>query len=242
MGFNFKMFYEIDSFPTGSVDLECLYQGAMLRSQLLVTLYKSAIADNPELNSNQIFTAADISEINLSRKTTRLVTQFDNACSENELMDITSHYCMRLAACVKKDTRHLLLVAETLLFSIRYTNMDADAMSQFLLQHKSKELFKKLSISTKEELNALSKAICNKDTKYSVTMPWTCVLDLVRSRAVTLNNGNAHLPCTYILQASLDHFSNELHKGLNSAKLAYKTGKNTTSTREVLLISQCNFQ
>ena len=231
------MFYESDSFPTGSVDLECLYQGAMLRSQLLVKLYKSAIADNPELNSNQTFTAADISEISLSQKTTRLVTKFDNACSENELMDITSHYCMRLAACVKKDTRHLLLVAETLLFSIRYSNMDADAISKFLLQHKSKELFKKLSISTDEELNALSKAIYNKDTKYSVMMPWTCVLDLVRSRTITLDSGNAFLPCTYILQASLDHFSNELLKGLNSAKLAYKTGKK--SAHEVLLISHC---
>ena len=227
MGLGFrKMFYETNSLPTGSVDLECLYQGAMLRSRLLVTLYKSAIADNPELHSNPTFTAADISEINLSRETTRLVAQFDNACSENELMDITSHYCMRLAACVKKDTRHLLLVAETLLFSIRYTNMDTDTLSQFLLQHKSKELFKQLPISTKEELNVLSKAIYDKDTKCSIVIPWTCVLDLVRSRTVTLDNGNAHVPCTYLLQASLDHFCSELCKGLNSAKLAYRTGKN----------------
>ena len=220
------MFYEADSLPTGSVDLECLYQGTMLRSQLLVSLYKSAIADNPELHSNPTFTAADISEINLSRKTTRLVAQFDDACSENELMDITSHYCMRLAACVKKDTRHLLLVAETLLFSIRYNNMDADSLSHFLLQHKSKRLFKKLPISTKEELNVLSKAICDKDTKYSVTIPWTCVLDLVCSRTVTLDSGDARIPCTYLLQASLDHFCSELRNGLNSAKLAYRTGKN----------------
>lgn len=221
------MFYEADSLPTGSVDLECLYQGTMLRSQLLVTLYKSAIADSPELHSNPTFiTAADISKINLSRKTTRLVAQFDDACSENELMDITSHYCMRLAACVKRDTRHLLLVAEALLFSIRYNNMDADSLSQFLLQHRSKKLFKQLPISTKEELNVLSKAIYDKDTKFSVMIPWTCVLDLVRSRTVTVDSGNAHVPCTYLLQASLDHFCSELRNGLNSAKLAYRTGKN----------------
>ena len=227
------MFYETDSLPTGSVDLECLYQGTMLRSQLLVVLYKSAIADNPELQSNPTFIAADISQINLSRNTTKLVAQFDNACSENELMDITSHYCMRLAACVRRDTRHLLLVAETLLFSIRYTDMDADALSQFLLQYKSKELFKRLPTSTKEELNVLSKAIYNKDSKYSVMIPWTCVLDLVRSRTVTLDNGNAYVPCTHLLQASLEHFCSELHEGLTSAKLAYRTGKNNLKMRSV---------
>ena len=228
-----KMFYEDDSLPTGSVGLECLYQGTMLRSQLLVTLYKSAIADNPALHSNSNFTAADISETSLSAKTRRLVAQFDDNCSENELMDVTSHYCMRLAACGRKDTRHLLLVAESLLFSIRYSNMDPDALSQFILQYKSMDLFKHLPINTPEELNILSKAIYSKDNKHSVMVPWTCVLDLVRSRTVTLDNGNAHVPCTYILQAALDHFCDQLHRGLDSAKAAYKTGKklNTLSLR-----------
>lgn len=225
MGLSFrKMFYESDSLPTGSVDLECLYQGTMLRSQLLVTLYKSAIADNPELHSNSTFAAADISQTNLSAKTKRLVAQFDSTCSENELMDVTSHYCMRLAACGRKGTRHLLLLAESLLFSIRYNKMDPDALSQFLLQHKSMDLFKHLPTSTKE-LNVLSKAICSKDNKHTVMIPWTCVLDLVRARAVTLDSGNAHVPCTYILEACLDHFSSELLKGLDSARAAYRTGK-----------------
>lgn len=221
------MFYENDSLPTGSVSLEGLYQGAMLRSQLLVTLYKSAIAKNPALHSNSNFTAADVSETNLSVKTRRLVAQFDDSCSENELMDVTSHYCMRLAACGRKATRHLLLVAESLLFSIRYSNMDPDALSQFILQHKSMDIFKNLPINTTEGLNVLSKAIYSKDNKYSVMVPWTCVLDLVRSRTVTLDSGNAHVPCTYILQAALNHFCSELRRGLDSAKAAYKTGKNS---------------
>lgn len=219
------MFYETDSLPNGSVDLECLYQGTMLRSQLIVKLYKSAVADNPELHSNSTFTAADISHTNLSGKTTRLVAQFDDTCSENSLMDITSHYCMRLAACSRKDTRHLLLVAEALLFSIRFTNMDPDALSQFLLDHKSMELFKQLPIGNNKELNVLSKAIYNKDNKHIVSVPWTCVLDLVRSRTVTLDSGNAQIPCTYLLQASLDHFCSKLREGLDSARVAYRTGK-----------------
>lgn len=219
------MFYESDSLPTGSVDFECLYQGTMLRSQLLVTLYKSAIADSPELHSNSTFTAADISQINLCQKVTKLVAQFDNTCNENELIDVTSHYCARLAACGRKETRHLLLVAESLLFHIRYTNMDRDSVSQFLLQHKSKNLFKQLPTSTKDRLDDLSKAICDKDDTCNVKLPWTCVLDLVRSRTVTLNSGTAHVPCTYILQASLDHFCDELRKGLDSARAAYRTGK-----------------
>ena len=238
------MFYEYDSLPTGSVDLECLHQGSLLRSQLLVTLYKTAITENYELHSNSMFTAADISQINLCQKATRLVSQFDSACSESGLMDVTSHYCMRLAACGRKDTRHLLLVAESLLFSIRYASMDPDAISQFLLQHKSMKLFKQLPTSSKDELNALSQAICNRNDKYYVNLPWTSMLDLVRSRSVTLNSGNAHVPCTYILQASLDHFYSELCKGLDSAKAAYKTGKNEFNYfKEIYIcIYHCNFQ
>ena len=68
--------------------------------------------------------------------------------------------------------------------------------------------------------------ICDKDNTCNVKLPWTSVLDLVRSRTVILNNGTAHIPCTYILQASLDHFCDELCKGLDSARAAYGTGKN----------------
>ena len=238
------MFYDSDSLPTGSVGLECLCQGTMLRSQLLVELYKSAVTENPALHSNSNFTAADVSETNLSVKTRRLVAQFDDNCSENELMDVTSHHCMRLAACGRKDTRHLLLVAESLLFSIRYNNMDADTLSQFILQHKSMEVFKNLPINSTEELNVLSKAIYSKDNKYSVMVPWTCVLDLVRSRTVTLDSGNAHVPCTYLQQAALDHFCSELCKGLDSAKAAYKTGKKFSFSKNMRSICtfHCDFQ
>lgn len=237
------MFYESDTLPSGSVDLECLYQGTMLRSQLLVTLYKSAIDDNPELHCNSTFSAADVSQINVNAKTRRLANQFDKTCSENEVLDVTSHYCIRLAACGRKDTRHLLLVAESLLFSIRYNKMDPDALSQFFLRHKSMDLFKHLPTSVKE-LNVLAKAICSKDNDYSVMVPWTSVVDLVRRRTVTLDSGNAHVPCTYLLQASLDHFCRELHNGLDSAKLAYRTGKNRLNFFKMRSVSvfTCDFQ
>lgn len=157
------MFYECDSLPAGSVDLECLYCGSMFRSQVLVTLYTSAVAENPMLQSS-FCDASDIVQASghVSRKAIRFLTQFEKCCNENELMDVSSHYCIRLAACGKKDTRAMVLVAECLLFSLRYANMDPSDMSQFLLKHKSKDLFKYLSINTKDRLEALSKAICKK--------------------------------------------------------------------------------
>ena len=224
-----KMFYESDSLPAGSVDLECLYRGSMLRSQLLVTLYTSAIAENPMLQSS-FYDAGDIvqASCHVSRKATRFLTQFEKTCSENELMDVSSHYCMRLAACGRKDTKVMLLIAECLLFSLRYANMDPSDMTQFLLKHKSQDLFKYLPINTKDTLDTLSKAICKKESSYTVKVPWTYALDQVSTRSVVLDNGAARVPCTYLLEACVDQYFTTLQSGLDFAKTAYSTGTECT--------------
>jgi len=219
------MLYEGDSLPAGSVDLECLYCGSMFRSQLLVLLYTSAVAENPMLQSS-FCNASDIvqASCHVSRKGTRILAQFEKCCDENELMDVSSHYCIRLAACGRKDTRVMVLVAECLLFSLRYANMDPSDMSQFLLKHKSKDLFKYLSINTKDTLDTLSKAICKKESSYVVKIPWRYALDQVSTRSVVLDDGAACVPCIYLLEACVGHYFTILQSGLDSAKTAYSTG------------------
>ena len=225
MGLEFsKMFYECDSLPAGSVDLECLYCGSMFRSQLLITLYTSAVAETPTLQPS-FCDASDIVQASghVCRKAIRFLTQFEKCCNENELMDVSSHYCVRLAAC-GKDTRAMVVVAECLLFSLRYANMDPSDMSQFLLKHKSKDLFKYLSIGTKDRLETLSKAICKKESGYIVKIPWRYALNQVSTRSVVLADGAACVPSTYLLEACVDHYFTILQSGLDSAKTAYSTG------------------
>jgi len=227
-----KMFYESGSLPARSIDLECLYRGSMLRSQILVILYNSAVAENPILQS-PLCDATDIVQAgcHVSRRATKLLAQFEKDCSDNELIDVSSHYCTRLAACGRKDTRVVLLVAECLLFSLRYTNMDPNHMSQFLLKHKSKDLFRYLPINTKDTLDTLSVAICKKDSSCIVKVPWTYSLDKVSTRSVVLDNGAASVPCTYLLEACIHDYFTILQNGIDSAKTAYTTGNHVDTDK-----------
>lgn len=132
--------------------------------------------------------------------------------------DHISHFILRLAFARTEDLRRWFITQELDLFRYRFRKESNDATNQFLLEEKLH--FEPISQTEKSDLlQNLKDCMFSKDIDQAESVdfykvPFTDVLDLVRSRRVYLKSGFAYVPRYELVSIILGIFRSQLSLAL----------------------------
>ncbi|KAJ1524527.1 hypothetical protein ONE63_011019 [Megalurothrips usitatus] len=132
--------------------------------------------------------------------------------------DHLSHFILRLAYCRSDELRRWFLARELDLFKLRFLSLNADEIREFLSIHN-------LSYSpiSQDDKDAIRDKLC--ESTYGMSMallpdkdffrvPFTDVLDLVRSRKVFVQDGYAYIPSSEFVAVMSSVFRASLGQAL----------------------------
>jgi len=168
-----------------------------------------------------------------------------DAYRETVRNDILSHYILRLAYCKTEDLRRWLIHTECDYFRFRYQfefDGKGETLSRFLELNGLK--FEPVSKKEKENIFQLLKAaapVKSKDPAQTVTMdteffkvPFTDVLDLVRRRAVYIQNGFAYVSQNDLVSIIIGGFRAHLSQMLAKASRMIHTVDDDARLKPIL--------
>jgi DNA primase large subunit len=142
--------------------------------------------------------------------------------TESELQarkrDHISHFILRLAYCRSEDLRRWFISREQDLFRVRFTSLNPEGIERFMQSNNLK--YEPISETEKSQLreglfeSSFMRLMTNVDTCEFYRVPFTDVLDLVRSRKVYLSCGYAYVPSTDLISILLTVFRTNLAHGM----------------------------
>eukprot|EP00731_Ephydatia_muelleri_P031863 Em0023g370a len=181
--------------PTDTISLEQFETLAQQRLKLLQkveTIRQSGIQDVEEKDETRKTLMAK--QIRAAAKELKLIAEDQN--------DNISHYILRLAFCRTEDLRRWFLLQEVELLRSRFINAPQRELENFFAVNKDDFRFDKFSLTAdsqgtqiREELWQMYDLAAKQRNMDFFKVPFTEMLDLVRSRRVVVKQGYAYVPC-----------------------------------------------
>ncbi|KAL5457207.1 hypothetical protein EMCRGX_G034452 [Ephydatia muelleri] len=181
--------------PTDTISLEQFETLAQQRLKLLQkveTIRQSGIQDVEEKDETRKTLMAK--QIRAAAKELKLIAEDQN--------DNISHYILRLAFCRTEDLRRWFLLQEVELLRSRFINAPQRELENFFAVNKDDFRFDKFSLTADnqgtqigEELRQMYDPAAKQRNIDLFKVPFTEMLDLVRSRRVVVKQGYAYVPC-----------------------------------------------